>query len=154
MPEPEKNYRFTGMTLTDLPRIYEIECACFPTPWNIESYIGELNNPASFYVVARDGDNPVAFGGIWIIEGHAHIVTMATDENHRRQGLARMIINKFVHECKNRNVEEITLEVRVNNEAAKNLYKSFGFVTVGIRPKYYTDTNEDALVMLMPLSKL
>lgn len=154
MSGSEKKYILAEMTIDDLQRVYEIECACFPTPWDIESYRREMENPVSFYIVARDGDNPVAFGGMWIIEGHAHIDTLATDENHRRHGLGRMIINRFIHECKLRNVDEITLEVRINNEPAKNLYKSFGFVTVGIRPKYYTDTNEDALVMLMPLGKL
>lgn len=144
--------RIEPMTVDDVPRVFELERACFPTPWDIDAYYGELRNPAAYYLVARTEAETVGFGGMWAVEDVAHVMTLAVDPAARRQGIGRQLLAGLLAEARRRGVTEVSLEVRVGNVPALGLYTSFGFRRVGVRKRYYPDNNEDAAVMVLELA--
>ncbi|HOP53336.1 MAG TPA: ribosomal protein S18-alanine N-acetyltransferase [Bacillota bacterium] len=132
----------------DLEGIARVERESFTTPWT-ETSIGtelSLNIFARYFVAELEGEI-VGFGGMWVVVDEAHITNIAVLEKHRRQGIGRAILHTLLSTAKEERCRAATLEVRVGNIQARRLYESFGFAPVGIRPKYYSDTNEDALIM-------
>jgi ribosomal-protein-alanine N-acetyltransferase len=121
----------------------------FRMPLQAETSIGtelSLNIFARYFVAELEGEI-VGFGGMWVVVDEAHITNIAVLEKHRRQGIGRAILHTLLSTAKEERCRAATLEVRVGNIQARRLYESFGFAPVGIRPKYYSDTNEDALIM-------
>jgi ribosomal-protein-alanine N-acetyltransferase len=140
------------MTLGDLPEVLRIDRASFPLPWSERSYRFELTeNPAShmLVVVSREGRETrlVGYAGFWIFVDEAHISTLAVGPNYRRMGFGAELLRSVLDEAARIGADMATLEVRVSNQAAVNLYHKFGFQIVGKRPKYYHDNGEDALLM-------
>jgi ribosomal-protein-alanine N-acetyltransferase len=91
---------------------------------------------------------PIAgYGGIWLNERSGHITTIAVAPDHRRRGVGELLLNALIDGAYELNAEYLSLEVRVSNLAAQRLYLKYGFRPVGQRPHYYTDNQEDALVM-------
>lgn len=89
----------------------------------------------------------IGMAGFWLMAGEVHIITIAVRNAFRKQGIgARMLIH-VIDEAINLNANVVTLEVRISNNTAQQLYKKFGFKAAGIRHKYYTDNNENALIM-------
>jgi [ribosomal protein S18]-alanine N-acetyltransferase len=140
------------MTLEDVPEVHALEVACFPDPWSAKEYRGETNNPISVYYVARYGGVLLGMGGMWVVADEAHIGTMAVAHAHRRQGIARRIMDALLGEARRRGATVATLEVRVGNVAARNLYESYGFHVAGYRTRYYPDNGEDAAIMACALA--
>ena len=89
----------------------------------------------------------IGFGGMWLIMDEIHITNVAVAPEHRGQGYSKTLINDMIKYAKEKGFQHMTLEVRVSNSVAIALYEKFGFESVGVRPKYYVDTGEDALVM-------
>lgn len=136
------------MELGDINRILEIERDCFTTPWSRESFIMEVEkNKLARYLVAELHGIVVGYGGMWLIVGEAHITNIAVISSHRKLGIGKMILEGLVEICQKLEVESMTLEVRESNLPAQNLYKKYGFEPYGIRPNYYQDDNEDAIIM-------
>lgn len=132
----------------DLDRIMEVEKAAFTTPWSRESFLLEINkNQLARYFIAEVDGLVVGYGGIWLILDEGHITNIAVDKEYRRLGIGKRILEELIGLCKECNVVAMTLEVRQNNEPAKNLYKEYEFIEYGIRPNYYADVNQDAIVM-------
>lgn len=132
----------------DLDRIMEIEHDCFTTPWSRESFTLEITkNELARYIVAEIDDVVVGYGGIWMIVGEGHITNIAVESKYRRCGAGNKIVEGLINVSKDMEVMSMTLEVRESNIAAQNLYKKYGFIEYGIRPKYYADDNEDAIIM-------
>ncbi len=132
----------------DLDRIMEIEKKAFTTPWTKESFILEITkNQLARYIVAEIDDVVVGYGGIWLILDEGHITNIAVDTDYRKMGAGNSLVEGLIHLSMERNISAMTLEVRETNIAAQNLYKKYGFVESGIRPKYYADDNEDAIIM-------
>lgn len=127
--------------------ILNVSMLSFPITWSKESFENELSNRYARYIVAVMGNMVVGFGGMWIIIDEAHITNIAVHPEFRGLGIGGMIMDSLLRICSIENVSGITLEVRVSNEKAKNLYKKFGFVEEGIRKAYYEDNKEDALIM-------
>jgi [ribosomal protein S18]-alanine N-acetyltransferase len=147
---------FSTMTLVDLPYIGELEVQCFPAPWSTDTYRNELlHNQFSYYWVLRPANDDrqlppiLAYGGYWLMGEEAHIVTIASHPGYRRQGLADHLLMHMIHRAQADGATSITLEVRVSNRAAHELYTKWGFVEVGLRPRYYRDNNEDARLMTL-----
>jgi ribosomal-protein-alanine N-acetyltransferase len=92
----------------------------------------------------------LGYGGFWAIVDEAHISTIAVHPDWRGRGLGAMVLAALIDTAILRGAAEVTLEVRVSNEIAQNLYRRYGFVEVGRRKKYYRDNNEDALIMTAP----
>jgi ribosomal-protein-alanine N-acetyltransferase len=142
------------MGLDDLPAVHAIERASFSSPWPPHAYQTELEtNRMAHYLVARIGEQLVAYGGMWLMVDEAHITTFAVHPAWRRQRLGERLLLAFLDLAVDRGGHEATLEVRLSNIAARRLYEKYGFRPVGLRPRYYSDDNEDALIMTtLPLA--
>lgn len=127
--------------------IVKIEDECFSQPWSRGSIEKELKNHMAVYVIATEDDEVVGYGGMWHVINEGHITNIAVDKKHRNMGIATMIINKLTEIAAEKEMIGLTLEVRLSNVAAKNLYTKLGFKLEGIRKEYYSDNREDALIM-------
>jgi len=136
------------MTLDDLPAVVAIDRSSFSLPWPENSYHFELTeNTVSRCWVAERDQVVVGIMVVWLIEDEAHIATIATHPDYRRQGVARQLLATALQDAQQRGVLSATLEVREHNQPAIDLYQQFRFQVVGRRKRYYADTNEDALIM-------
>jgi len=97
--------------------------------------------------VGRIGDEIVAYGGMWVMVDEAHITTFAVHPRWRRRGIGERLLLALLDLAIDRRAREATLEVRLSNLAARRLYEKYGFRPAGIRPRYYSDDGEDALIM-------
>jgi ribosomal-protein-alanine N-acetyltransferase len=132
----------------DLPAVHDIERASFTAPWPPHAYRSELeSNRLAHYLVARVGDTVAAYGGMWLMVDEAHITTFAVHPAWRRQRIGERLLLAFLDLATDRGAHEATLEVRLSNLAARKLYEKYGFRPVGLRPRYYSDDHEDALIM-------
>jgi len=140
-----------AMRLDDVAAVHEIERLSFSTPWPAYAFEQELRgNRLARYVVARAGERVVGFAGVWLMVDEAHITTFGVHPEWRRQGIGRQLLLSLIDLGVALHARRMTLEVRVSNDPAQALYRSFGFEVVGRRPRYYTDDGEDALVMTTP----
>jgi ribosomal-protein-alanine N-acetyltransferase len=140
-----------AMGLDDLTHVLEIDRLSFPVPWPERSYRYELTeNPASNLLVAESNGpvhRVVGFIGCWLIADEVHISTLAVHPSFRGQGIGRILLEETLDQSARRGAEVASLEVRVTNDSAINLYRKLGFEVVGRRPGYYRDNGEDALLM-------
>lgn len=136
------------MTLDDIPDVHEIERLSFPVPWPSNAFRQELEtNRLARYLVVRAGARVVAYGGLWLMVDEAHVTTFAVSPGWRRRGIGSLLLLGLIDVAEAMHAHVLTLEVRLGNTAARALYARFGFRPVGIRPRYYSDNGEDALIM-------
>lgn len=136
------------MTAEDIPAVHAIESASFPTPWPPYAFRQELEtNRLARYLVVRAGARVIAYAGIWLMVDEAHVTTFAVLPAYRRRGIGGLLLSELMALSAERGAAVVTLEVRLSNAAARRLYQRFGFRPVGVRPRYYTDNGEDALIM-------
>ncbi len=136
------------MNVEDLDAVHVIEREAFSAPWPAHAYRQELEtNRLAHYMVARWGDEIVGFAGMWLLVDEAHVTTFATRRSWRRQGIGERLLLALLDLARARGAHEATLEVRPSNGPARRLYEKYGFRVVGLRPRYYTDNHEDALIM-------
>ncbi len=136
------------MSISDIGEVLRIERASFSTTWPSDAFYNELNtNKLAHYFVGRIAGKVVAYGGIWVIFEDSHVTTIAVDENHRGRKLGEYMLLHLVDEAIERGAAWMTLEVRESNVVAQQLYRKYGFTTVTTRKGYYSDNNENALVM-------
>lgn len=136
------------MKISDIEKVLEIENECFSTPWSKDAFITELTkNKLAKYFVAEVNGEVVAYGGMWLIVDEAHITNIAVSHKYRGMSIGTKVVENLIQEGKNTNICRMTLEVRKSNLNAQGLYKKLGFIFSGIRPKYYQDNNEDAIIM-------
>ena len=152
---PPVKVRIEPMRLDDVPAVQGIEQASFTTPWPPHAYRNELeSNRLATYLVARIDDAVVGYAGVWLMVDEAHITTFAVDPRWRRQRIGERLLVAVLDVARQRRAREATLEVRLSNLPARRLYEKYGFKPVGLRPHYYSDDREDALVMTTdPLSE-
>ena len=143
------------MTLSDLDRVMEIEVKSFAVPWSRDAYLMELTqNHFAKYLVAEAADEVVGYAGMWVIIDEAHITNIAIDPEQRGKRLGEELMRRMMALAIAHGAERMTLEVRVSNLPAQRLYEKLGFVSHGIRKGYYTDNNEDAMIMWAELPAL
>ncbi|MFD2172018.1 ribosomal protein S18-alanine N-acetyltransferase [Tumebacillus lipolyticus] len=141
------------MVLGDLDRVMEIEHRSFTLPWSREAYENELStNHFACYLVACYEEQVVGYAGMWVILDEAHITNIAIDPAFRGRRLGERLMQEMMVQSMARGAERMTLEVRVSNLPAQRLYEKLGFVSHGVRKGYYTDNNEDAMIMWAELS--
>jgi len=138
------------MRLRDLDAVTEIEAKTFAVPWSRESFRQELErNVAARYLVAEtETGQVIGYAGAWVILDESHITNIAVLEPYRGLGIGRKLTQALLQYLSNLGACYATLEVRVSNERAQNLYESLGFVRVGKRKRYYEDNQEDAWLMV------
>jgi [ribosomal protein S18]-alanine N-acetyltransferase len=139
--------RLTGDT--DLDAVVALEAASFTNPWSREMLQRELEQPTSarVYVLRLPDVQVAAFCSCWVIADELHINTIAVEASRRRQGLGRALIQQVLAAVAVEGVRRVTLEVRRSNAAALSLYESLGFAVAGVRKRYYTQPEEDALIL-------
>ena len=142
---PPVNFR--KMTFDDVKAVADIEFRSFSLPWDLEDFWHEVINKDSESIVGELDGKVIAYACAWLSFDEADIANIAVDENFRGQGIGRKLFAELLNRIKLRGVKSVTLEVRVSNIAAINLYESFGFKGVGTRKKYYCSPEEDALIM-------
>ncbi len=142
------------MSLADIPAVHRIERASFPVPWPDYAFSQEIQaNRLAHYLVVRAGGETVAYGGMWLMVDEAHVTTFAVLPAWRRRGVGGRLLVALIELAIEMGARVATLEVRISNRPARALYARFGFRPVGVRPRYYSDNGEDALIMTTePLS--
>lgn len=136
------------MTLADVNAVQAVERLSFPVPWPANAFRHELaQNPNARYVVARLEGKLVGYAGIWLMVDEAHITTFAVHPEHRRRKVGERLLQRLFAIADEIGAQWLTLEVRVSNLAAQKLYEKYGFRRAGIRRHYYSDNDEDALIM-------
>jgi ribosomal-protein-alanine N-acetyltransferase len=145
---PPLALRIEAMRLADIPEVQAIERASFTSPWPPQAYRSELEtNRLAMYLVGRMDGQVVAYAGVWLMVDEAHITTFAVHPAWRRRRIGERLLLTVLDLSLERRAREATLEVRLSNLPARRLYEKYGFRPVGLRPRYYTDNGEDALIM-------
>ena len=140
------------MTLEDAKEVHHIEEAVFATPWTLEAFELEMTkNTQATYIVAEKEGQLIGFCGMWIVLDESQITNVAVMPEGRGQGIGEQLMREALRIAEERGCVVMSLEVRVTNDVAQNLYRKLGFQAGGIRKKYYTDNQEDALVMWVNL---
>ena len=143
---------YRKMTPDDVETVHAIELATFPTPWTLDSFHYEMReNQYAHYLVAEDEEGIIGFCGMWLVIDAAQITNVAVVERMRGQKIGEALMKEAMRVAREANMDVMSLEVRVTNVVAQNLYRKLGFQDGGIRKGYYTDNGEDALVMWVNL---
>lgn len=141
------------MRLSDVDDVWEVDRAAFTQPWSKQAYMNELtmNRSAHYLVLTVDG-KVSGFGGMWIMVDEAHVTNVAVHPRVQGRRLGWLLMVTLMLWAVSLGARRMTLEVRVSNVRAQNLYRKLGFVATAIRPKYYADL-EDALIMWATLDE-
>jgi len=144
------NVAIRNMKLDDIDQVVAIDQVSFSLPWPERSFRFELtDNPASRCWVAEANGRIVGMIVIWLLIDEAHIATIATHPDFRRQGIARKLLEHALKYLMGEGAKSSFLEVRESNVAAQEMYRQFGFEESGRRPRYYKDNDEDAILMML-----
>jgi len=136
------------MRVEDVGAVLRVEAQCFSTTWPRNAFQNELTeNKLAHYFVGRFEDAIVSYGGLWVILEDAHITTVAVDPAFQGRGYGERMLVWLLDEAIDRGASWVTLEVRESNVTAQKLYKKYGFTVVNTRRGYYSDNDENALVM-------
>lgn len=131
--------------------ILKVERSSFPSPWSLSAFKEEIKRPIShLWVLIVDGQ----FGGyicFWVFGGEVHLMNVAVHPERRRRGLGGRLLGKMMAVGVSERAKKAWLEVRPSNVIARAFYKKAGFKEVGRRPRYYKETNEDAIIMSLSL---
>jgi ribosomal-protein-alanine N-acetyltransferase len=131
-----------------LRSVLRIEQQVYPRPWSSSLFMSELALRATrAYYVARVGRDLVGYAGLMMTLDEAHVTTIAVDPKRHRSKIGTRLMLVLAREAIARGAVAITLEVRMSNDAAQDMYRRFGFTPAGVRKNYYQEVNEDALVM-------
>ena len=138
----------TPMRRRHLRSVLHIEERSHSRPWSNALFLSELAQADQrTYLVAKVDGRVVGYGGVMYVLPDAHVTTIAVDEAWRRHAVATRLLVALARAAVTKGATALTLEVRVSNTAAQELYRRFGFVPAGMRKNYYSDANEDALIM-------
>jgi [ribosomal protein S18]-alanine N-acetyltransferase len=133
------------LAYSDLPAVIAIERRSFPTPWSLAMFVLELSKPSGICLAATAGEELLGYLVCSRYDQVWHLMNVAVEPEQRRRGVARKLIAQLVEEAGGE--LPFTLEVRVSNRPAIAMYEHFGFRSAGVRPRYYHDNSEDALIM-------
>lgn len=135
------------MSAADLKAVQIIEQESFHDSWAVESWLAELNSSIAKYLVLEQEGIIKGFAGFWLIAGEAQITRVAVTKDERGKGLGKILTEALVAAAWQEGAEAVTLEVRKSNIAAQTVYTQTGFTISGVRPHYYEDNKEDAIIM-------
>ncbi len=146
----KKQISVCRITRAHLAAVAELERLCFSSPWSenaLELLLGELG----VGVICLEEDMVVAYGGMLLVPGEGQITNIATHPNYRRRGYGRAVTEALLCIARERQLEQVSLEVRVSNQSAIALYEGLGFTAAGLRRGFYQNPKEDAKVMICQL---
>lgn len=149
--EKAAKYEIDTINPADLDDIVAIENVSFPSPWPKRIFEREIQAKNSYKRVIRFSGSVVAYIVTWTIYDEVHILNIAVHSDFRKLGLGEMLLRDCLNFSLESGLKLAILEVRVSNTAAIKLYEKIGFRTLRIRKKYYSDTGEDAYVMMYEL---
>ena len=135
------------MNKDHVSQIAQLEAQCFSDPWSEKSVASELENPLSLWLVAEENGQVFGYVGSQTVLDESDMMNVAVDSGHRRQGIARALIEALIAELSKMGSRCLRLEVRVSNENARALYARMGFQQLGLRKNYYHNPKEDALIL-------
>ena len=139
--------RLERMTDAHVTQVAALEKLCFSDPWSENSVASELKNPLSLWLVALDGATVAGYIGSQSVGEEADMMNVAVHPEYRRKGIARELVTGLVSALREKGVQSLALEVRQSNEPAIALYAQLGFQQVGLRPNYYRNPKENALIL-------
>ncbi|MGQ9556373.1 MAG: ribosomal protein S18-alanine N-acetyltransferase [Desulfurispora sp.] len=141
------------MEVGHLDQVLEIERQSFPVPWSRQAFEFELTrNDFAYYLVLLAAERVIGYAGMWVVIDEGHITNVAVHPDWRGRGLGRSLLEELIRRARQKGVVRMTLEVRQSNQVARHLYRKLGFVENGRRRKYYSDNNEDAIIMWLELN--
>lgn len=146
---PPSPWQLRPMQLADIESVLTIERVSFPTAWTASGYAYELteNQIAHYVTLSHETVGIVGYTGYWLLADEVHISIITVDPMWRGRGLGELLLLDILFEAYPHQARLATLEVRRSNEVAQALYRKYGFEQVGLRPRYYQDTGEDACIM-------
>lgn len=145
---------FRRASKEDIDPIHAIEQACFPNPWSRTAVFNEIvNNHFATYFLVEIEEKLIGYCGVWVIVDEAHITNIAILPEYQGHKFGEALLRNVMMYAKAVGAKTMSLEVRVTNIVAKNLYRKLGFQEGGIRKNYYSDNGEDATVMWVNLNE-
>lgn len=141
------NVIIENATRFDVEDIMNISKECFSYPWSRKSIENEFDNNPAFYLIAKVNEKAVGFGGFWLIFDEAHTTNIAVLPEFQKLGIGTILLKALIDKAKSKDATSMTLEVRKSNNKALGLYSKYNFVKEGVRPNYYNEPKEDAIIM-------
>jgi ribosomal-protein-alanine N-acetyltransferase len=145
----DESVTFRPITTADLDEVMVIERTSFRFPWSLGFFRQELQVPCARSILAEIDGQIVGYVLFWLLPGAIDIHNIAVHVDHRRRGIARLLLSKVLTAARDQSAVRVMLEVRRSNLPAQKLYESVGFLTTGVRRSYYSDNGEDALAMTL-----
>ena len=143
---PASAVEIRRLTYADLPQVVAIERRAFTTPWSLAMFVLELSKPGGICLAATDGPDLVGYLVCSRYDTVWHVMNVAAHPDRRRQGIASALLTHLLERIDDP-YAQLTLEVRRSNDGAMALYERFGFRSAAVRPRYYADNGEDAVIM-------
>lgn len=137
------------MKTQDIKNVVELDKKSLPESWSEENYKKSLENPNYNILVAKFSDKIVGFMSMYHALDEGYICNIAVDKSHRMCGIGTSLINETITYSKNQNLKFLTLEVRESNTGAIKFYEKLGFTKLGIRKNFYSNPNENAVIMTL-----
>ena len=144
----ELHVEVVTMRRRHLRGVLRIEAQVYPRPWSLGLFLSELAlRTTRVYFVAKVGTTVVGYAGLMLVAGDGHVTTIAVDPVCQQRGIGTRLLLALSRAGIAAECTGLTLEVRVSNDAAQAMYRRFGYAPAGIRKNYYSESNEDALIM-------
>lgn len=135
------------MTKKDLKQVLEVERLCFEQPYNRAIFLQELKISSAQLWVVPYRKRIIAYIDFWNVAGEMELVSIAVHPKYTGKGVGPYLMKQMLRYGKKHQAHSIILDVRTSNQRAQKLYRKFGFLQVGLRKRYYSDNQEDALIM-------
>lgn len=137
-------------SIKDIDQVYAIEVETFPTPWSRASFVSQLlGRKSNIYLVAKKNNEVIGYTGITIKNKSGHVTTIAVRSDFKRKKIGTLLLISLIRKAIERGITRLFLEVRQSNIIAQKFYERFNFFTAGKIRRYYLDSGEDALVMVV-----
>ncbi len=135
------------MTAADIKAARLIDEDAFHDPWSDNMWVDEINNSLSTYLVLEENGIMLGYAGFWLVVGEAQVTRVAIAKTERNRGLGKVLTKAMLESAWEQGATAMTLEVRESNISAQKIYQANGFVSEGVRPNYYEDNHENAVIM-------
>jgi ribosomal-protein-alanine N-acetyltransferase len=153
-----KSFEISEMSLSDMDEVLEIENLSFTTPWSKDLFLKEIHSEFSKIFVAQSnhlGQHKVlGYIYLWFVDEEMHILNLACHPDFRRGGVARGLLEHSLSLSFKIGMKIALLDVRESNHEALSLYRKYSFKPIGVTKGYYSDTKEDAIVMLLEMKSI